>query len=376
MQKNNLFTEQTIKNPSLPSLEMFKREAYALEEINDTLKHTEALHKIAQKYGYRNYNAIKPVLKSEVFPVTDTELMEHIIFHLQYHANRGDAYFIGLAYEILDAELDLIKAIYGKEDGQIYLRSKSDLLSLEGLFDNVVIHGLISVAGKRGISTRRIVNILKRIDAWGSNEGKTQWLQEKEVTAEIKFDETYTPDNIQELIEILEKSVQVKAKNDKAKSDNDAMIQQLAYIYNSILSILVLLPKGELTGKYYKKLQNAIGELETLAVQEIKRVEVFANTLNYIFSKAEEFRDKRKTKEEFAQYIQNVLPKRKTLEGATVMDEYELLVIFDNEEKLLPSLSRLTREKTKEAKFVFESVLTELVYREELKELDELENLA
>lgn len=54
--------ECTSKQVELPYKEEFKKEAWELK-TNQGIKITEALNILAKKYGYKNYNAIKSLLK-------------------------------------------------------------------------------------------------------------------------------------------------------------------------------------------------------------------------------------------------------------------------------------------------------------------------
>jgi len=52
-----------MKNTTLPSIEDFKKEAKQLREKDETIKgHMNSLHILARKYGYKNWNTIRPEL--------------------------------------------------------------------------------------------------------------------------------------------------------------------------------------------------------------------------------------------------------------------------------------------------------------------------
>lgn len=52
-----------MENTTLPSIENFKKEARQLREKDETIKsHTKSLNILARKYGYKNWNTIRPEL--------------------------------------------------------------------------------------------------------------------------------------------------------------------------------------------------------------------------------------------------------------------------------------------------------------------------
>jgi len=53
-----------------------KKEAKALKKENQNLKHTEALNKISQKYGYEKYEILKSKLKNTYIEIKNTILKE------------------------------------------------------------------------------------------------------------------------------------------------------------------------------------------------------------------------------------------------------------------------------------------------------------